>query len=105
VAAATGEAPKAAGTASAAHKTRTLPLQYVEFYLVSVNQVYLKRLSGEIALAESGIIQKISAENIGAIPFNRDLSNDTTSSQTNQAGQSLYCVFNFNLFGTWLAEH
>jgi hypothetical protein len=30
-----------------------------------------------------------SAENLGASPFKRDLSNDTTSSQTNLAGQSL----------------
>ncbi len=30
-----------------------------------------------------------SAENLGASPFKWDLSNDTTSSQTNLAGQSL----------------
>jgi hypothetical protein len=96
VAAVTGEAQKAAGTASAVHKTRTLALHYVEFYLVSVNQVYIKRLSGEIGLAESGIIRKISVENIVAFPFTRELSNDTTSSQTNLAGLSLECVFNFN---------
>jgi hypothetical protein len=29
------------------------------------------------------------AENLGASPFKRDLSNDTTFSQTNLAGQSL----------------
>ncbi len=37
-----------------------------------------------------------SADNLGASPFKRDLSNDTTFSQTNLAGQSLesdkYCV-------------
>jgi hypothetical protein len=30
-----------------------------------------------------------SADNFGASPFKRDLSNDTTFSQTNLAGQSL----------------
>ncbi len=30
-----------------------------------------------------------SADNLGASPFKRDLSNDTTFSQTNLAGQSL----------------
>jgi hypothetical protein len=30
-----------------------------------------------------------SAENLGAFPFKRDLSNDTTFSQRNLAGQSL----------------
>jgi hypothetical protein len=29
------------------------------------------------------------AENLGPSPFKRDLSNDTTSSQTNPTGQSL----------------
>jgi hypothetical protein len=30
-----------------------------------------------------------SADNLGAFPFKRDLSNDTTFSETNLAGQSL----------------
>jgi hypothetical protein len=30
-----------------------------------------------------------SADNLGSSPFKRDLSNDTTFSQTNLAGQSL----------------
>ncbi len=30
-----------------------------------------------------------SADNLGASPYKRDLSNDTTFSQTNLAGQSL----------------
>jgi hypothetical protein len=38
-------------------------------------------------LHESGRVK--SAENLGAPPFKRDISNDTTFSQTNLAGQSL----------------
>ncbi len=36
---------------------------------------------------ERGLLK--SPENLGASPFKRDLSNDTTFSQTNLAGQSL----------------
>ncbi len=36
---------------------------------------------------ERGLLK--SADNLGASPFKRDLSNDTTFSQTDLAGQSL----------------
>jgi hypothetical protein len=45
------------------------------------------KLKGPLILYKRGELK--SAENLGASPFKRDLSNDTTFSQTNLAGQSL----------------
>ncbi len=43
-------------------------------------------------------------DNLGASPFKKDLSNDTTFSQTNLAGQSLYTIPNVSKFYWFLID-